>query len=111
MIPGNYNIEAYRNDTLIKTFTITENSVPVDLSTAVVKIQVREKPDAPVLFEFTEGNGLTVGGVGNNVISMSKVVDLSMCGRYYYDLQATFTSGIVSTYLLGTFIVKKDITI
>ena len=112
MNPGIYNIIAYRNDTLQRTFTIVDSAgSPVSLATAAVKIQVRTKADGEVLWELTEGDGLTVGGAGNNVITLSKVCDITGCGVYYYDLQATFASGVVSTYIRGAFIVQKDITL
>lgn len=110
MIPGIYNIIAYRNDTLILSFTLLDNSgQPIDLSNAEVKMQVRTKPDGEVLWNLTEGDGITVGGVGNNVVNISRICDISGCGAFYYDLQVT-DAGIVSTYVKGAFIVQKDIT-
>jgi hypothetical protein len=112
MIPGIYNITAYRNDTLQKTVSVVDSTgSPVSFATATMKMQVRTKPDGDVLLELTEGDGLTVGGAGNNVITISKVVAIQGCGAYYYDIQATFSSGVVSTYLKGAFIVQKDITL
>ena len=111
MIPGIYNIIAYRNDTLSKTFTLLDSAGdPIDLSTAVVKLQVRTKPDGELLWDLTEGDGLTVGGTGNNVITLSRVCNIQGCGAYYYDLQVTIATN-VSTYLKGAFIVQKDITL
>lgn len=111
MIPGIYNINAYRNDTLQLTFTIKDkDNNPVNLTTADLKLQVRSKPDGDLLLAMTEGNGLTVGGAGNNIITVSKIIDINDCGSYVYDLQATFSSGVVSTYVKGMFIVHKDIT-
>lgn len=112
MTPGNYTIRAYRNDTLQLTFTITDGSnVPINLSTADMKMQVRNKPDGDVYLTLTEGNGLTVGGASNNVVTVSKVVNISDGCTFYYDLQATFASGIVTTYLKGPFVVMEDITL
>jgi len=111
MIPGNYNIQAYRNDTLLKTITITDaNGSPVSLATAAVVMQVKTKPDGDLLMTLSEGDGLTVSGAGNNIITVSKVVSIDECGTYYYDVQASYASGIVSTYLRGAFNVIKDIT-
>jgi hypothetical protein len=73
-------------------------------------MQVRPKPDGDIMMTLTEGDGLTVGGAGNNVITISRVIDIQGCGFYYYDIQATFSSGVVSTYVKGSFIVQKDIT-
>jgi hypothetical protein len=111
MIPGIYNITAYRNDTLQKTVSVVDSTgAPVSFATATMKMQVRTKPDGDVLLELIEGDGLTVGGAGNNVISISKVCDISDCGSYYYDIQATFSATDVRTYIRGAFIVQKDIT-
>lgn len=112
MTPGIYNIIAYRNDTLERTISIFDSAgSPLSLATAAVKLQVRTKPDGELLWELTEGNGITVAGPSNNVVVIQKVCDISGCGVYHYDLQATFTSGIVATYIRGAFIVQKDITL
>lgn len=112
MTPGNYTIRAYRNDTLQLTFTITDGSnVPINLSTADMKMQVRNKPDGDIYLTLTEGDGLTVSGVNNNVVTVSKLVNISDGCTFYYDLQATFTSGVVTTYLKGPFVVMEDITL
>ena len=111
MIPGTYTIEAYRNDTLELTFTITDGSAfPISLSTADVKMQIRNRPDGDILQTLTEGNGITVGGAGNNVVTVSKVISIENGGTYAYDLQATFASGVVTTYVKGYFILYEDIT-
>lgn len=111
MTPGIYNITAYRGDTLQRTITLLDSSSqPIDLSTAAVKIEVRTKPDGDIKLTMTEGDGITVGGAGNNIISISKVVSITDACALYYDLQATFSSGVVSTYLKGNFNVVKDIT-
>jgi hypothetical protein len=111
MIPGIYDIKAYRNDTLTKTFTVVDSAgSPVSFAAADIKMQVRPKPDGDIMMTLSEGDGLTVGGAGNNVISISRVIDIQGCGFYYYDIQATFATGVVSTYVKGSFIVQKDIT-
>jgi len=111
MIPGTYTIEAYRNDTLELTFTITDGSaVAISLSTADVKMQIRNRPDGDILQTLTEGNGITVGGASNNVITVSKIISIENGGTYAYDLQATFSNGIVTTYVKGYFILYEDIT-
>jgi hypothetical protein len=111
MTPGIYNIRAYRNDTLQRTVTITDGSaLPISLANATMKVEVRDKPDGDVYLTLTEGDGLTVGGTGNNVVTISKVVNIDG-GCYFYDLQATFTSGVVTTYIKGSFLVTDDITL
>ena len=110
-IPDILNIDAYRNDTLSLVITLTDSAgAAIDLSTAAMKMEVRTRPDGTVKLTLTEGAGLTVGGAGNNVVTVAKVVDIDDCGSYYYDLQATYNSGVVTTYLKGMFNVLDDIT-
>lgn len=112
MTPGNYTIKAYRNDTLQLTFTITDgNNLPISLATAAMKMEIRTKPDGDVKLTLTEGDGLTVSGANNNIVTVSKVVNISDGCTYFYDLQATFASGVVTTYVKGPFVVMEDITI
>lgn len=111
MIPGSYTIEAYRNDTLELTFTITDGSAnPISLASADVKMQIRNRPDGDILQTLTEGDGITIGGAGNNVITISKVIGIQDGGNYAYDLQSTFASGVVTTYVRGNFILFEDVT-
>lgn len=111
MIPGIYNIKAYRNDTMQYTFTITDaDDNAISLANAAVKMEVRKEPDGEIVMTLTEGDGISVTGANSNVINVSKLVDINYCGNLFYDIQATFSSGVVSTYVKGLFIVFKDIT-
>lgn len=103
--------KAYRNDSYEQVISILDGSGnAISLATADVKLQVRTHPDGDVLLTMSEGSGITVGGAGNNVITISKIISIQTGGKYYYDLQATFADGKVQTYLRGQFIVTEDIT-
>lgn len=103
--------KAYRNDSYEQVISILDGSSnPISLANADVKLQVRTHPDGDVLLTMSEGSGITVGGAGNNVITISKIISIQTGGKYYYDLQATFADGTVQTYLRGQFIVTEDIT-
>ena len=103
--------KAYRNDSYEQTITLLDGSGnPISLATADVKMQIRTHPDGDVMQVLTEGDGITVGGANNNVITISKIISILTGGKYYYDLQATFADGKVQTYLRGQFIVTEDIT-
>lgn len=105
--PQYHRIAILKNDTLPISFAITHNQEPVDLSTADVKMQVRQSAtSATVLLAFTEADGITVT---NNIIKLNKKVTIS-AGNYVYDLEITYTNGEVRTYLYGDFIVTEDIT-
>ena len=112
-MPGTYNITIKRNDTLSKVFTFLDDQPtpqPINLSLGVITMEVRKKYDQPVLFTLTEGDGITVSGPDFNVVTLSKVVNIATPGTYKYDLQIVFSSGVVTTYLEGNFIVEPDIT-
>lgn len=108
--PAQYNVQIWRNDSWAQTFAITANDVAVDLSGCTILIQVRTKPSSTdVALELETGSSITIGGVGNNEITLNKVVDIA-AGNYVYDMNVTFPSGLVKTYIYGTFLVQEDIT-
>ena len=107
--PAQLDIQIWKGDSWQQTFTLTLDSTPINLSTADVKIQIVSGCSDTVLATLTEGDGITVGGASNNSIIINKVISLD-AGEYKYDLQVTFSSGIVKTYLWGEFSVTDDIT-
>lgn len=107
--PAQLDIQLWKGDSWQQTFTLTLDSTPIDLSTADVKIQLVSGCSDTVVLTLTEGNGITVGGASNNSIIINRVINLD-AGDYKYDLQVTFNSGIVKTYLWGEFSVTDDIT-
>jgi hypothetical protein len=78
--PGTLDIQMWRNDTWGQAFTITIN-----------------------------GSGITIGGVGNNQVTVSKLIDIAK-GNYVWDMNVAFSGGVVKTYLQGDFIVYDDVT-
>lgn len=108
--PAQYNVQIWRRDTWAQTFSITSNDVAVDLSGCTVLIQVRLKPaSTDVLLTLQTGTSITIGGVGKNEITLNKLVDIP-AGNYVYDMNVTFPSGLVKTYIWGSFLVQEDIT-
>lgn len=109
-IPGAVNFKVYQNDTLNKSITITDdNDDPIDLSAAAVKMEVRQSAGSTVLFTLEVGDGITISGADDNVIVISKIVDIDP-GSYLYDLEATYSGGDVQTFIKGSFTVIADIT-
>ncbi len=109
--PAQYNIQLWRNDSWVQTFAITAENVPVNLTGSTITIQVRKTANASAvdLSLSTGGNGITISGVGNNQIVLNKVVNIA-AGNYLYDMNVTSPSGVVKTYVWGTFLVQEDIT-
>ena len=108
--PAQYNVQIWRNDTWAQTFAITANDVAVDLSGSTILIQIRSTPtSSDVVLSLTTGSSITIGGVGKNEITLNKVVNIA-AGNYVYDMNVTFPSGLVKTYIYGSFLVQEDIS-
>jgi hypothetical protein len=109
--PAQYNIQLWRNDSWVQTFAITADNVAVNLTGSTITIQVRKTANASAvdLSLSTGGNGITIAGASNNQIVLNKVVNIA-AGNYLYDMNVTFPSGVVKTYVWGTFLVQEDIT-
>jgi hypothetical protein len=109
--PAQYNVKIWRNDTWGQTFAILANDVAVNLAGSTIVIQVRESASSStsLLTLSTTTSTITITGASNNQVTLNKVVNIP-AGTYTYDMNVTFPSGVVKTYIWGTFIVQEDIT-
>lgn len=109
--PAQYNIKIWRNDTWSQTFAILADTTPVDLTGSTIVIQVRQTPSSSTvdLTLSTANSSISIGGLNRNQITLNKKVDIA-AGSYVYDMNVTFPSGEVKTYIWGNFIVQEDIT-
>ena len=109
--PAQYNVKIWRNDTWSQTFAILADVTPVDLSGSTILIQVRPTPTSASveLTLSTANSSISLGGVDRNQITLNKKVEVA-AGSYVYDMNVTFPSGEVKTYIWGNFIVQEDIT-
>lgn len=106
--PAELDIEIVKGDYWVEVFALSVDGTPINLSTADVHIRVTQGCSTSVLWEATVGDGITIGGVSNNQINVSKLVNLAE-GNYEYDLKVTYTTGVVKTYLWGNFNVYLNI--
>ena len=109
--PAQYNVKIWRNDTWSQVFAILADTTPVDLSGSTILLQVRPAPASAsvVLTLSTANSSISIGGVSSNQITLNKIVDVA-AGSYVYDMNVTFPSGEVKTYIWGNFIVQEDIS-
>jgi hypothetical protein len=104
---------ALRGDTWsgITSITITNSGVPISLSGALIKMQLREDLDAPVALELSTTNGLIV--ITNPLSGVfqipPQIINIPF-DTYNYDIQVTFPNGTVTTYIAGTWQITPDIT-
>jgi hypothetical protein len=108
--PVNFPIKCWRNDTLTLNFEMKVNDVPLDLSGATVRMQIRPSYGSNTLtLSIAEGTGITVTGDDDNIVSISKLITIT-AGEYVYDLEIQYASGEVKTYVQGAFSVHEDVT-
>lgn len=107
------NFSAKRGDTFDEVaFELKKDGVAVDLTGATIHMQVRKAPGSPVLLDFisTASAGITITDATAGKFKInSTIINLDANG-YLYDIQITFSSGEVRTWISGQFTVSNDIT-
>lgn len=110
-----WNRNAYQGDTHIWDFRLTVAGVAVDLSGATITMSIKKVRGASVADLWTGSTtdgAITVGGVGNNSVSVTiPATDMAdiPAGSWQYDVQFA-ESGVVHTYLTGAFTVTSEVT-
>jgi hypothetical protein len=101
------NFTTKRGDTFKQTnFQININDAPLDLTDAIIKIQLRKEAGAPVALEPT----LTIlNALQGEFCIDEQIIDIQAC-NYKYDIQITQESGEVDTWVGGLFTITDDIT-
>ena len=109
--PAQYNVKIWRNDTWSQTFAILADTTPISLVGATIVIEVKEAATSTtaLLTLSTATNTILITGTNNNQITLNKKVDI-IAGQFVYDMNVIFPTGIVKTYIWGTFLVQEDIT-
>lgn len=114
MKPGKYNFVCPQGATFSKQLTWQIDNIPVDLTSYVARMQVREKYSSPsaVVTLTTENGGLTLGGDEGIIeidIAASSTTNL-VAKEYVYDLELISSSDIVTRLIEGKFIVTPEVT-
>lgn len=111
--PGTYNITCPQGATFDKTFTISIDGVPLNLSGYTAAMQVRETYDsATPLISLTNGSGITLGGTAGTIaVLISSTASAAVAdGFYSYDLEITSSGGVKDRLLQGKFVVTPEVT-
>lgn len=109
-----YNFPTHiKGDTMESvSFTFNVNGLPLDLTGASIRMDVRTKIDSVQLVRWDTGSlgGLTISDPSNGVLIFdTKVVDIE-AGRHKYDIEITLASGEIKSYVSGIFNVVQDVT-
>lgn len=114
MIPGKYNMVCPQGSTFNQELTYTINTLNVNLSGYIAKMQIREKhtSTSALLTLTTENGGIVLGG-SNGTISInipSSTTTGFIAKEYVYDLELTSSNNTVTRLIEGKFIVTPEVT-
>jgi hypothetical protein len=109
---GHYNFpEHVKGDTFDGVlFTIKVNTVPLDLNSAHIKMDLRLEPLGVVAETFSDGAGITIYNASDGqFVFDAQIIDID-AGNYYYDIEITLSNNVVKTYITGRWTILQDIT-
>ena len=108
-----YNFTHIKGDTFDEVpFEILLNTVPIDLTGAVIRMQLRSECGGLVALSLTSvaSAGITITSAVNGLFKINKqIIDIA-AGNYSYDLEIRFADNTVKTWLSGAFLILCDIT-
>ena len=107
------NLSAKRGDTFAEVpFQINVNTVPLDLTGAVIRMQLRTDYGGDVYLELTSvgSNGITITNASNGEFKINETIIELEAFSYKYDIQITLSNGEVKTWIEGIFNVSNDVT-
>lgn len=110
-----YNIpEHYKGDTFDGVqFTIINNddSLPIDLTDVEIDIKFRKGREVgTVIKSLSVDNGITKVDSINGIFKIDSFVLDWNVDTYYYDIQFTYSNGVIKTYIKGTVRIIQDVT-
>jgi hypothetical protein len=107
-----YNIPPHhRGDTWdgINSISISVNGIPIVLSGAEVKMDFRQSIDSPTALTFSTADNTIILVNSNTIRIPAREIKIPF-SKYYYDLQVTYPTGVVKTYMSGHWSIVPDIT-
>jgi hypothetical protein len=108
------NFTHIKGDTFDKVdFSIKINNVVLDLTGATIKMQLKKTANSAVpslSFTSVASAGITITNPTGGLFKINEqIIDIEVF-NYSYDIQLTIASGVVKTYVSGTFNITKEIT-
>jgi hypothetical protein len=108
------NFSHIKGDTFDEVaFSIKINNVALDLTGATIKMQLKKISDLTIaLLSLTSvaAAGITITNATGGLFKINQqIIDIDVF-NYAYDIQLTLASGVVKTYVSGTFSITKEIT-
>ena len=114
-IAGTYNITADQGATFDRTITWRDsNDALVNLTGYTARMQVRSVTDSStvILSLTTENSRIVLGGAAGTIRLLVVAADMAAVTETncVYDLELVSGSGVVTRLLMGTFIVRLEVT-
>jgi hypothetical protein len=107
------NFSTKRGDTFAEVpFQINKDGIPLDLTGAIIHMQLRKSPGSTVYLDLisTASAGITITNAINGAFKINEMILNLEPNVYLYDIEITFLSGEVKTWVSGQFTVINDIT-
>ena len=108
-----YNFTHIKGDTFDEMpFAILKNAVAVNLTGAIIKMQLRSECGGLIALSLTSvaNAGITITNAVGGLFKINKQIINIASGNYAYDLEILFSDGTVKTWLSGEFLIECDIT-
>ena len=107
------NFSHIKGDTFDEVaFSIKINNIALDLTGATIKMQLKKNSNSPASLSLTSVSsaGITITSPTAGLFKINEqIIDIEVF-NYAYDIQLTLASGVVKTYVSGTFNITKEIT-
>ena len=88
-----------------------QKMIPIDLTNVAIKMEIRQsETEKSYLKQFIVDSGITKTDAANGVFSIDAFIADLPATNYFYDLQFTYSSGVVTTYLKGKITVVNQVT-
>jgi hypothetical protein len=106
------NFTHIKGDTFYEVdFEILKNQEAIDLTDAIIRMQVRQNYGGAIVLNFTsiDEEGITITDAVDGKFKINqRIIDIPAF-NYIYDIQFTI-DGVVKTYVSGNFLVTNDVT-
>ena len=107
IIKADVNFTVLKGDTFDAILKFLDGQgKPLSFTGATLLMHIRDSNDA-LLVTLQSGSGFLVS---SNIVTFNYITTLAP-DTYFYDLQCTFSSGLVKTLIGGKYKVQKEITI
>ena len=107
------NFSTKRGDTFDEVlFELKKDNVAINLTGATIRMQLRKAPGGPVFLNLTSVSsaGLTITDATAGKFKINTTIINLEANVYLYDIEITFSSGEVRTWVSGQFTILNDIT-